>query len=188
MIVGGIVLIVMGLLSPPVSYVGTVPTTTEERPAATVAPVGAAGPPRRLLIPALEVAAAVEPVVVDVTGGLGVPADPAVVGWWAAGAGPGTPGGTVVVDGHVDTKREGPGALFRIAELTPGDAVGLVLADRTVSYEVRAVRHYVKADLPGEVFARDGAPRLVLVSCGGPFDRRAGRYRDNVVVYAVPVL
>ncbi len=33
---------------------------------------------------------------------------------------------------------------------------------------------------------RRGRPRLVLVTCGGPFDRVAGHYRDNVVLTAVP--
>ena len=28
--------------------------------------------------------------------------------------------------------------------------------------------------------------RLVLVTCGGPFDQAAGHYRDNIVVTAVP--
>jgi hypothetical protein len=29
-----------------------------------------------------------------------------------------------------------------------------------------------------------GAP-LVLITCGGPFDAKAGSYRDNIVVHAV---
>jgi hypothetical protein len=46
---------------------------------------------------------------------------------------------------------------------------------------------YRKGDLPLErYFARDGAPRLTLITCTGPFDRPAGGYRDNLVVTAVP--
>lgn len=36
-----------------------------------------------------------------------------------------------------------------------------------------------------EVFA-PGLPRVVLISCGGTFDRRLRHYADNVVVVAVP--
>jgi hypothetical protein len=35
-------------------------------------------------------------------------------------------------------------------------------------------------------FARDGPPRLALVTCGGPFDERTRHYRDNVVITAEP--
>jgi hypothetical protein len=49
------------------------------------------------------------------------------------------------------------------------------------------VRTYPKeTGLPASAFARDGAPRLVLITCGGPFDAATGNYEDNVVVYATP--
>jgi sortase (surface protein transpeptidase) len=145
------------------------------------------GPPVRLRIPVQGLDVAV--VAVDVTddGGLGVPDDPAVVGWWRDGATPGDRAGSVVLDGHVDTYDRGPGALFRLARLSPGDAVQLVLPTATAEYRVAAVRSYTKADLPSDVFDRTGAPRLVLISCGGPFDRARRSYRDNIVVYGVPV-
>ena len=51
------------------------------------------------------------------------------------------------------------------------------------AYRVTARRTYPKYALPRSVFT---AAPLVLVTCGGPFDQRAGRYRDNIVVYAAP--
>ena len=48
------------------------------------------------------------------------------------------------------------------------------------------LRSYRKDALPTSLYSRRGAPRLVIVTCGGPFDRRTGRYRDNVVLTAVP--
>jgi hypothetical protein len=46
---------------------------------------------------------------------------------------------------------------------------------------------YVKADgLPPELFSAGGAPRLVLITCGGPFDPTTGSYLDNIVVFAAP--
>ena len=43
-----------------------------------------------------------------------------------------------------------------------------------------------KGQLPTSIYSLEGAARLVLVTCGGPFDPVAGHYRDNVVVTAVP--
>jgi hypothetical protein len=44
---------------------------------------------------------------------------------------------------------------------------------------------YQKTAIPlDRYFGRDGALRLTLITCGGPFDRASGSYRDNVVVTA----
>jgi hypothetical protein len=53
-------------------------------------------------------------------------------------------------------------------------------------HRVVAVRSWPKADVPAETFDVGGGPRLVLISCGGSFDEAMRRYRDNVVVHAVP--
>lgn len=48
-------------------------------------------------------------------------------------------------------------------------------------------RVYRKTDgLPADLFATAGAPRLVLITCGGTFDRAAASYLDNIVVFAAP--
>ena len=57
----------------------------------------------------------------------------------------------------------------------------------TRTYRVVAREEYRKTKIPlDRYFARDGKPRLTLITCGGPFDREAGHYRDNIVVTAVP--
>src|SRR5262249_35818840 len=69
-----------------------------------------------------------------------------------------------------------------------GDRVEVTTAGgRTFAYRVVSVRSYLKRLLPADVFSVHGRPRLVLVTCGGPFDQAAGHYRDNIVVTAVPV-
>jgi hypothetical protein len=46
---------------------------------------------------------------------------------------------------------------------------------------------YAKQELPlARLFARDGKPRLTLITCGGAFDAGERRYDDNIVVTAVP--
>lgn len=173
----------------PLPQVGTVPPT-QVSPADPVTvgpppPTGSA--PRRVALPTLGVTAPVVAVLPSPDGQLGVPDRPSVLGWWSAGATPGSGRGTVVVDGHVDTRTAGAGALFHLADLRPGNPVLLTTAGgQTLRYTIRAVRGYAKQDLPAGLFTRTGAPRLVLITCGGPFDERTRHYADNVVAYATP--
>jgi hypothetical protein len=53
-------------------------------------------------------------------------------------------------------------------------------------YRVTSLRTFRKRASPTSIYSGTGPPRLVLVTCGGPFDRASGHYRDNVVVTAVP--
>jgi len=154
--------------------------------AATAPALPLALPPVRLRVAAIGVDAVVVPVGVDPGGALAVPVDPAVVGWWSAGARPGATTGSVVLDGHVDTSADGPGALFHLADMRRGDTVVLETGAGSSRYVVGAVRRYRKDRLPAEVFDTAGPPRLVLISCGGSFDRQRRSYSDNVVVFAVP--
>lgn len=151
------------------------------------APAVAAAPPVRLSMPERKVTASVVPVTVDAAGAVGVPDPPTTVGWWSGGARPGDATGTVVIVGHIDSRTAGLGTFSVLPALRIGEAVDVRGADgRTVEYHVFARRQYTKADLPVETFAQDGPARLVLVTCGGAFDRSRRSYQDNVVVYAVP--
>jgi hypothetical protein len=138
------------------------------------------GAPRRLQIRALGVNAQVHPVDVGADGALGVPDDPQVVGWWRGGAMPGQPRGTVLLDGHVDSARAGTGALFQLAHLGPGRRVVVTTTAGTITYVVAARAVYAKRALPQQVFDQRGPGRLVLITCGGPFNRRTHHYDDNV--------
>ncbi|MFD0923721.1 class F sortase [Saccharopolyspora rosea] len=166
----------------PAAHAG--PDPAPER--ATPLPASPDEAPRGVHLPTLGVNAPVDPVLPGRDGGLGVPGPPGVVGWWSAGAAPGARRGTVVLAGHVDTQRGGRGAFFRVGDLQPGDPVTVTTARSTVRYRIAAVRGYPKASLPPDVFDRTGRPRLVLITCGGPFDEGTKEYADNVVAYAVP--
>jgi hypothetical protein len=164
---------------------GVVPSATPLSPSPTTQVETPPGPPARLVIPALDVDAPVDPV--DAPGAdLQVPDDPARVGWWRAGATPGERSGSALLAGHVDTATDGPGALFLLDRLGPGDAVSVVTTWGEVRYVIAAVRHYAKPDLPDDLADTARPARLVIVSCGGPFDRVQRSYLDNVVVYAIP--
>ncbi|WP_161631703.1 class F sortase [Pseudonocardia asaccharolytica] len=160
---------------------GTAPAAPESLPAApgTV--------PVALALPARGIGAPIVAVGTDPDGGLVVPDPPSTVGWWAPGALAGSGSGTVVLAGHVDSRVEGLGVFAVLPELAAGEPVWVRGRDgRVIEYEVVARRQFAKAQLPAELFARDGAPRLVLITCGGRFDRSTRSYADNVVVYAVP--
>jgi hypothetical protein len=149
--------------------------------------VGGAGAPVTLVIPSQQVRASVVPVI-NAGGILQVPDDPAQVGWWSASAPAGSSRGSVVIDGHVDSATSGPGALFRLDGLRVADRIELTTGTGAVrTYAVTGRRVYQKAaGLPADIFDQLGAPRLVLISCGGPFDSTAGSYLDNIVVFAAP--
>jgi len=75
-----------------------------------------------------------------------------------------------------------PGA--RIAIVSPASPFSREQFDRGVD-ELRRLGYEPAYD--DDVFARTGKARLVLVTCGGPFDQRSGHYKDNIVVTAVPL-
>ncbi|MBW0090399.1 class F sortase [Pseudonocardia sp. KRD-184] len=144
--------------------------------------------PSRVRLASLDVDVEVVDVGVDDRGEMEVPQDVSTVGWYRFGPRPGAAAGSAVLSGHVDDRVQGEGAFHRLSELIPGDPVEVELADgAVVAYVVDRVRRIAKEELPvDELFARDGAPVLTLVTCGGDFDREARSYRENVVVTASP--
>jgi LPXTG-site transpeptidase (sortase) family protein len=141
--------------------------------------------PAALRITALGVAdAPVLPVGVDDAGELAVPGA-ADVGWYRYGPRPGEPGVTVLA-AHIAF--DGVDGVFRhLADLRPGDAVTVELSDGTAQeYRITELSQHPKSELPPELWSRDGAPRLALVTCGGSFDRSRRSYEDNVVAWAAP--
>jgi hypothetical protein len=156
--------------------------------AATPAGSASALRPTRVRVPALGIDARVKPAAIDVRHGvLAIPLDIAVAGWWQDGGTPGSGSGATLVAGHVDSARAGAGAFYRLGAARVGAVVRLATAGRrTYAYRVVSVRSYPKSALPTAIYSREGPARLVLVTCGGPFDEATGHYRDNVVVTAVP--
>ncbi len=135
-------------------------------------------------LPALGVRAQVRGVVTT-DGVLGVPDNPAEVGWWTGSAPAGSSTGSTVIDGHVDSARTGPGALFHLTNLAAGDPILVTTtAGLVVRYRVTGRHLYLKHQgLPADLFAATGPPRLVLITCGGPFDATARSYEDNIVIF-----
>ncbi|MEV4466899.1 class F sortase [Micromonospora echinofusca] len=162
----------------------SVPVTTGELPAGTKVV-----PPVRLEIPAIDVTATVNAVGINErTNEFEVPPSVDQIGWYRYGPGLETDAGSVVVAGHVDSATQGKGAFYRLRELDEGDTLTATGSDGEARrYRVVAREEYDKTRIPlDRYFARDGKPRLTLITCGGPFDAKARKYRDNIVVTAVP--
>jgi len=147
-------------------------------------------PPVSLRIPAIRLTATVAAVGVDAaTGDFDVPPSVDRVGWYRFGASLSDKSGSIVVAGHVDSAAQGRGAFFRLGSLSPGDKVTLRSAGGDAQdFQVVGREVYAKTKIPlAKYFARDGALRLTLITCGGPFDAKTRHYRDNIVVTATPI-
>ncbi|MGW5192681.1 class F sortase [Kribbella sp. NPDC004138] len=144
--------------------------------------------PNRLRLESIGVDVPVVAVGVAADGQMELPPNPAVIGWYRFGPSTTDQRGSVVLGGHLDSKQYGVGPLVRLRKLRPGDLVTVRLSDNsTTSYRVRTVEDIAKSSLAlDRVFDRDGTPLLRIITCGGPYDRNAGGYRDNLVVTAAP--
>lgn len=151
-------------------------------------PGNPAAPPVEVSVPDAGLAAPVVPVGVTHDGAMEVPSEVDEVGWYRPGPAPGA-SGSAVLAGHVDDAAQGPGVFARIAEISPGHRVEVTGRDgATRAFRVVAREVWPKEEVPLErVFDREGAPRIVLMTCGGVFDSNAGSYEDNIAVTAVPV-
>lgn len=147
-------------------------------------------PPVSLTIAALGIEVPIDPVGVAADGQMEIPPLAERAGWYRFGAAPGDPAGTAVIAAHVDSVASaGTGPFVRLGDAAVGDVVDVELAGgATAQYTVSAVVRVAKPDARWpEIFQEGGEPRLVMITCGGAFQRDEGHYSDNVIVTAVPV-
>ncbi|HLM04497.1 MAG TPA: class F sortase [Blastococcus sp.] len=158
------------------------PSPAETAPAAPVAP------PVSISVPAIEVRSDLLTLGLNPDGTLAVPQpgpDYDTAAWFDGSPRPGEPG-PAVIEGHVDSAANGPSVFYDLGRLVSGDRVEVTRADGTaVTFEVYEVRVVPKTDFPTfDVYGNTEGPELRLITCGGPFDREARSYEDNIVVFA----
>ncbi|MGI9645358.1 MAG: class F sortase [Ilumatobacteraceae bacterium] len=119
-------------------------------------------------------------------GQLEVP-DETQIGWYRYGATAGRPGATVLA-AHVNW-RGSLGPFSQLGTVDPGDHIEVALDDgSTRTYEVVERTMYGKLDLPRErIWRNTGPEELVLITCGGEFNPELNSFKQNIVVFAVPV-
>ncbi len=161
-----------------------------ETQSAALQPVRAPVPPTRVEVGSVGIDVAVVPVGIQADGYMELPPDVAIAGWYKFGSDPGSPAGTTVISAHVDSLEYGLGPFSQLKALGVGAAISVTSADGSrQDYSVESVQSVLKSQLPlAEIFDRAGAPRLVLITCGGQFDSEQLNYSDNIVVVAVPVV
>ncbi|MFC8226602.1 class F sortase [Streptomyces sp. NPDC057287] len=163
---------------------GRAPAGTTPAPRPSVHPLPPSTP-LRLRIPAVKVDAPMMELGLDAAGALEPPPDnnPVLTGWYAGGTVPGATG-TAITAGHVDT-RLGPGVFQRLGSVRKGAVIEIARADqRTAVFTVYAVEVYDKKNFPdAKVYGPSARPELRVITCGGPYSKKAG-YEDNIVVFA----
>lgn len=142
--------------------------------------------PQSIRIGDLELDNSVRSVGIEENGELEVP-DETEVGWYQYGSAPGLPGSTVLA-AHVSWNRK-IGPFHQLGILEPGAEVEVVADDgSTRTYEVIERAVYDKDELPRDrIWRTTGDETLVLITCGGDYNPNIRRYRQNIVIYAVPV-
>jgi LPXTG-site transpeptidase (sortase) family protein len=167
-------------LSPLAQQLGPRFSAIPENPAPRPRPIG-------LQMQSIDVAQfPVRPVGLELDGQMEIP-DETEIGWYSHGATAGQPGATVLA-AHVSWNRTN-GPFAQLGSVEPGEQIEVALDDGTVRrYEVTERAVYGKLELPRErIWRNTGDETLVLITCGGDYNPDIRRFRENIVVYAVPV-
>ncbi|MEF3119811.1 class F sortase [Kocuria flava] len=191
----------VGSLAPPSSAPPAAPAPSPAVPADRIpgpaeVPVAPATPrpaervpaPVRVVVAGTPIDMPVLPVGIEDDGAMTLPDNHVELGWYRHGPAPGAGEGAAVIAGHVDTLTEVT-PMARLQDVRPGTEVVVERADGSAQrYRTEAVEHVHKRSLEdADLFRRDGAPALHLVTCGGEWLEEIGDYEDNVVLRAVPV-
>lgn len=160
------------------------PEAVVPAPAGTAAVVADGLRPTRVALPSIEVDAPVVDLGISGDGHVQVPTAPQDTGWLTTSPAPGQQGPAVIL-GHVDSTN-GPAVFYRLRQLAVGDPVVVTRKDGTqVRFTVDGLRRFAKSDFPTQAtYGPVPGPALRLITCDGPYDRSAGGYQDNLVVFA----
>jgi LPXTG-site transpeptidase (sortase) family protein len=157
----------------------------ERAAALKVQPVQAAPkPPGRLIIHSIGVDAPIIPVGVDKDGNMAVTDESYDVGWYDKGPAPGDPG-DAVIDGHLDWFDTSQAVFYNLKSMNKGDDIEVQRIDgATRHFSVSSIQNVAyNATVPG-LFAKSGAPRLSLITCGGSWNSAINQYDTRVIVDA----
>ena len=125
----------------------------------------------------------------DPAGMLVLPADVDRAGWWNGSSRLGDPFGAILLAAHVDSFTKGIGPIAELLDARQGDRLRVAGRELSQQFEVVSVKFVAKTTLAqnSAAFSPSGDRRLVLITCGGPYDAANGGYRDNLVVVATAV-
>lgn len=169
----------------------TTPSSAPSAPASSSPPAGAkplsASPPVAVRIPGIDVDSPIHGLGLDEEGKLQVPSGELYdeVAWYDGSPTPGEVG-PAVLEGHVTGTGYAPSVFFELGDTREGDLIEVDRADgSTAVFEVTEVKSTPKDDFPRvDVYGATDGPELRVITCGGTYDKAAGRHLDNVIVFA----
>lgn len=141
--------------------------------------------PRRVVITAIGVDALIKPIGVLSDGTLGAPATAWEVGWYKEGSLPGNTG-AMLFDGHVNDSYNTPGVFAKLKDLKAGNEVTVERGDGTLfAYRVVATEQMAadRVDMSRLLHPISGNQGLNLITCGGSYDKKTGKYSDRILVF-----
>jgi len=139
--------------------------------------------PVHLIIPALNVNAAIQSVGVNNKGEMDVPSNTVDVGWFRLGTLPGKPG-SAVIDGHFDGENGEATVFADLYKLKKGDK--LYIKDNkgaSTTFIVRESRTYDVGYAEDVFSSNDGGVHLNLITCDGVWDGVKKSYTKRLVVF-----
>lgn len=141
-------------------------------------------PPKKLIIPAIQVNANVIPVGVNDKGEMDVAHNQFDVAWYEPGPRPGMPGNAVMA-GHLDTKLTPEAVFYNLDKLKSGDEVDITASDgTTIKFKVSEIRTYPYDASTGDIFTTGGPARIALVTCTGTWLKDKKVYSERLIVFA----
>jgi len=172
----------LNVTAPVVDEAVETPVSASQRTAHKVAP----NQPRYLTIDKFDVRARVLSVGASADRTIGAPKSIHDVGWYRGSAKPGQ-AGVMFLDGHVSGPTQ-PGVFKQIGSLKNGDKIGIERGDgikfRYVVTSVKLVPED-KVDMNSLLVSPDAyGEHLVLMTCGGSFNRAENQYEGRVIVQA----
>lgn len=176
----GTVSIPESTLIPPVEIIQTIDpiisVTSQKNP-----------PPKYLIIPSIDVFAAIDPVSLTEKGAVGVPSEPATLGWFDKSPVPGEKG-SAIIDGHRGWRNKTPAVFDHLHEIALGDIVIVIDSDgATIPFQVYDIKNYNPNESPEEVFLPNDDIFLNLITCNGEWDSAAGTATKRLVVFTKKV-
>lgn len=137
--------------------------------------------PTKVLIPAINIVAPIEPVGLDSEGRVDTIPNALTVAWYKYGAAPGSQGNAILA-GHRDWNGT-LGSLRSIEDLKIGEAVTITFKDGSEqSFKVVSNNTYLMDEVPEGVMSLEGESRITMITCSGKFVKEKGGYQNRVVV------
>jgi LPXTG-site transpeptidase (sortase) family protein len=165
--------------------VATVVVSIPHTPKTGFPPKVVSGLPVRLLIPKINIDAAIESLGVLPDGSMDAPAGALDVAWLDLGTRPGQIG-SAVIDGHSGYKNNKPAVFDDLSKLHKGDEIQVKDKEgATITFRVNKIKSYgANETLPSVFGSTDGLAHLNLITCDGTWNPTAQTHSSRLVVFA----